>query len=77
MTALTVLKIVRERLIAEGYDGLVSERGDCACLVGDLAPCNAIGEWCESGHRVDGCSDDCGDGCDWHVVVGKRGSDGR
>lgn len=62
--ALTVIRIVRERLIADDYDGLFNDALDCACLVDDLAPCASINEDCAAGHRT---SCDCGDGHAFHV----------
>lgn len=71
---MTVLTVVRDAIQAAGLDGLCSAAGECACLLDDLAPCGEIGADCELGHKVDGCSDDCGagGGCDFHVVAGSR-----
>lgn len=63
-------EIVVAHLKANGLDGLVAECRECACLVDDLMPCDDPGQGCEAGHKVDGCSDDCGQGCDWHIVTG-------
>lgn len=62
-TELTVLQIVESHLRANGYDGLVSDDRECACLVSDLAPCSEMMETCVAGYRVP-C--DCGDH-DYHV----------
>lgn len=51
-TELTVLEIVEAHLRANGYDGLVSEDRECACLVSDLAPCGEMMETCVAGYRV-------------------------
>lgn len=47
-----VLEMVRERLLADGYDGLVDEHGECGCRLDDLAPCGEMGEGCEAAHAV-------------------------
>lgn len=66
-----VLEIVEQHLEQNGYDGLFYD-GECACKVGDLAPCGEINGGCEPGYlRVfqDGCGGNCsaGGGCDWHI----------
>ncbi len=63
-----VLEMVGGWLREYGYDGLFNA-GECACLLGDLAPCDQILNDCEAGYRVEGCTGNCaspGD-CDWHV----------
>lgn len=57
----TVLTMVRDRLIEDGYDGLYCD--DCGCDLAQLAPCDSIGEECRAGYKVP-C--DCGE-CDWHI----------
>lgn len=69
--------MVRDYLERNGYDGLVDEGRECACCLEDLMPCG--GEYamtCEAGYRIDGCTKDCGNGCDFHIFPGKdhRGS---
>lgn len=49
MTDQDKLTGVRERLVAEGYDGLMFP-GECACCMDDLAPCGMT---------------ECDDGEDW------------
>ena len=66
---MNVKKIVAEWLAESGYDGLVEMDGECACSVDDLMPCSEPGVWCEAGHVMK-C--DCGEGCDYHIVPGKR-----
>ena len=39
MTEMNVGTIVREWLIRNGYDGLVSDRCECGCSIDDLMPC--------------------------------------
>lgn len=70
---LTVLDVVRERLVADGYDGLCADGGECACLVGDLMPCGEMRHDCLPGHKGPCLPEDCGaDGnCDWHIVPDK------
>ena len=69
----SVLHIVKDYLERRPeLDGLCADGGDCACLIEDLAPCGEMQETCVPGHKVDGCSDDCGEGCDWHIVMGPR-----
>lgn len=60
-------------LTKEGYDGLTSPEHDCACLLDDLMPCGGEGAMeCIAGHKVAGCSAECGEGCDFHVFEGKK-----
>lgn len=82
---MTVKEMVKKHLEANGFDGLVQDYRECACLIDDLMPCEdeLIGS-CEAGHRVDvrttedtqeNCPN-CPD-CTWHIVAGKReGKDG-
>ena len=39
MTEMNVGTIVREWLIENAYDGLVSDRCECGCSIDDLMPC--------------------------------------
>lgn len=39
---MNVIDIVRIYLEQHGYDGLFCPAWDCACLVGDLVPCDGI-----------------------------------
>ena len=71
MTSKTVKEIVVEYLKANGYGGLYSVDGSCACALGDLAPlCGYAVEDCRPGVIVaypdHKCP--CGQGCDFHVV---------
>ncbi len=61
-----VIEIVKSWLRGHGYDGLYNE-GECACVVADLAPCGEIGHDCKAGYKTDGCTEDCGLGCNFHV----------
>jgi len=48
----TVKEIVRDYLVAGGFDGLYSGGGDCECEVADLFPCGAEGVGgCHAGYR--------------------------
>lgn len=58
----TVLDIVREYLVTNGYDGLFSP-GECACKLKHLAPCGQVQDDCRAGHLV---TCDCGDH-DFHI----------
>lgn len=75
-----VMSMVESYLKEHGYDGLLQEDGECACLLGDLAPCGEMQASCRAGHRVE-CDpnadeDDRPNGCDgkcgFHVMQGKR-----
>lgn len=59
-------EMVRIYLENNGYDGLFSDI--CGCLLDDLMPCGGEGAMdCQAGHRVDGCTETCGMGCDFHI----------
>ena len=46
----TVKEIVKDFLIAHGYDGLWND--DCGCFLVDLMPCNFDGiHMCKAGHK--------------------------
>lgn len=67
----TVIEMVAAALKSGGFDGLFNTDGECACQVGDLAPCGEICEGCEAGYYTEtGCGPECeshdGD-CDWHI----------
>jgi hypothetical protein len=64
----TVEYIVKQHLIANGFDGLHND--DCSCTLEDFMPCED--EWiryCEPGYKVP-C--DCGEECAFHIVENKR-----
>ncbi|GIV82743.1 MAG: hypothetical protein KatS3mg051_2097 [Anaerolineae bacterium] len=70
---ITCEDMVRAYLEQHGYDGLVAEDINCACTLDDLMPCG--GDYamsCVAGHKVMGCSPECGEGCDYHIVPGPR-----
>ena len=47
----TVIEIVKEHLVANGFDGLVQVDAECGCLCDDLAPCGGDYSACEPGYR--------------------------
>lgn len=66
---MTIAEIIADWLRAHGYDGLTD--GDCACELTDLLPCSrgVIPTICRAGHRVKGCTSECGHQCDYHIVA--------
>ncbi len=65
---MSVKGIVYRFLVDGGYDGLVSDGGECACFLDDLAPCGEDWRNCEPGHKGP-CR--CGEGCD-HDIYRER-----
>lgn len=64
---ITLTVIVEERLRTDGMDGLYNEGAGCACVIGDLFPCEAPGADCTAGIKRP-C--ECGDrDCGWHIVA--------
>lgn len=49
MSRLTVAKMIKEKLVETGYDGLYCD--DCGCGIGDLAPCGEIGLGCRAAKK--------------------------
>lgn len=68
MSDMNVRKIVRDYLVANGYDGLCSSWEPCGCELVDLMPCGCGVEDCVPGYKGP-C--DCEEGCDWHMVEEK------
>lgn len=68
---ITVLGIIEEYLKKNGYDGLYSPDDECACGIGDLAPCTDIQGECMPGYRGNVCPSWCGEGCDYHIFTSK------
>lgn len=60
---ITVLDIVKQYLIANGYDGLYYH--NCGCTIEDLIPCGACFDDCIPGYKWDHCG--CGCGCKQHI----------
>lgn len=55
---MTVREIIEQYLKENGYDGLYCPiYGECACVVGDLMPCDNDCSECEPGYRHPGDSD--------------------
>lgn len=73
---LNVRDIVRLQLVADGFDGLVASGGECACLLGDLAPCGDMKHDCIAGHShvcgAPDCEWECDGEGDFHVIPGMR-----
>ncbi len=65
-------EIMHEYLVTNHYDGLVDTDGECACGLEDLMPCGEDFGRCMPGYEVEGCSEYCGKGCDFHIVEGER-----
>ena len=63
---MNVEEIVGKWLVENGFDGLFNADGECACEIGDIAPCCEISGDCQAGHRVP-CPEDCGEHS-WHIV---------
>lgn len=49
MLAMEIIEIVEIHLSEKGYGGLYSD--ECACVVGDLAPCGEMKSDCRAGYR--------------------------
>ena len=64
-----IKSIVKKYLIQHGYDGLHYAEISCGCDLEDLMPCRTPSMTeCLPGLRVAGCSDQCGEGCDFHIT---------
>lgn len=69
-----VTEIVASFLSKKGYDGLLADDCECACLLADLMPCQSEGLGsCTAGWKIATNPADCGcgNGCDWHVTLNK------
>jgi len=73
MTTPTVTKMVELHLVANGFDGLFSP-SECACEIGDLAPCGEIQHDCQAGYKIP-CQ--CGEGCDFDITEEKPSAKGE
>ena len=62
-----VINIVEKFLVANHFDGLWNSEGECACRVGDLAPCSELEADCAAGYLAP-C--DCSEH-DWHIKLEK------
>ena len=67
----TVIEIVRQYLVAHGYDGLYGD--ECGCLIDDLCPCGENFGGCRPGYEQPPPEDDEWDGCGIWVGPEKPG----
>ena len=68
-----VIDIVKDWLEKNGYDGLFTADGECACENKELAPCTQMGENCQAGYKVEG-KDASARGYDF-LIVGNKPSE--
>ncbi len=66
---MNVQQIVEKHLCDNGYDGLVNTQFECACFVGDIAPCGDMAEECQAGYKGP-CV--CGEGCEADIYVSRE-----
>lgn len=71
-----VTELIEKALKDNGYDGLYSEH-ECACRIGDLAPCGGILPDCHAGYLNPNpvCGTGCADEHDWHIEDDPRPSE--
>lgn len=50
-----LVELLERGLRAESFDGLYSDDGECACLVGNLAPCGEPSPRCAAGYVTKEC----------------------
>lgn len=50
-TKTTVIKIVAEHLLANGFGGLLACDAECGCELDDLVPCNSDFSQCEPAYK--------------------------
>ena len=62
---MNIKEILETWLKDHGYDGLVSDCEECACKIGDLAPCDCSFLDCKPGYEIP-CA--CGGGCLFHMT---------
>jgi hypothetical protein len=70
---MVVQSLLVAKLKESGMNGLYNDKEGCACHVDDLMPCKSPQPGCKAGFRVEGCSDICGLGCDFHIVKDRAG----
>ncbi len=68
MKPMIVIEIVHDCIEKNGYDGLYSEDSQCACELGNLAPCGNIEHGCTMGYRYV-CNDE---GCEYYGYAGEH-----
>jgi hypothetical protein len=64
----TVIQIVREHLVAGGFDGLCLPDAECGCLLTDFHPCGESFGQCVPGYK----RDDPDSPGDWLVCTEKE-----
>lgn len=74
---MNVEQIVREYLVANGYDGLANDNGECGCDLEDLMPCGYQDAFCEVGHKVEVSPEESEYGEKWVIKPGKRPEGGQ
>lgn len=59
-------EVIKEYLVNHGFEGLCCE--ECGCGLDDLMPCSEPENLtdCEPAFMIPGCSESCGEGCDFH-----------
>lgn len=67
---MNIRDITKKFMEENGYDGLFLD-GTCACALYDLMPCEEPSMDCKPGYRLDGCTEECGHGCAFHVYEEK------
>lgn len=50
----TVIEIIKQHLIDNGFDGLYNEDLECCCELADLEPCDALQSDCTAGYKQPG-----------------------
>ena len=51
--SLSIREIIREYLVANGYEGLVNADAECGCDLEDLMACSEPGVTCKAAYRYD------------------------
>ena len=70
---MNVVEIVEDYLKKNGFDGLYND-GNCACEIGELAPCDNMDSNCEPGYKIPYPGpEECGldGGCNFHMSRNK------
>lgn len=63
---MTTIDIIEKYLRENGYDGLYSP-GECACKLGELAPCDSVTTECEPGYLCSPEGTEWEGKCDWII----------
>lgn len=50
----TVIEIIKQHLIDNGFDGLYNDELDCGCEINDLEPCDVLQSNCTAGYKQPG-----------------------